>query len=627
VNATPQLSLNRAAAFARLLRSDPANTAVIGVFMLAAAFYLWLAADKSALSLQGASASPYNQLADAFLHGHLWVARAPAGLADLPEPYNPEQHFRFIAAYPDFAFYGKYLYLTWGPAPVLVLLVPLHLLGFEPSESLILVPFAIAGLGFALATLHVLLRQLGVESTWMCVLAALTISLCSAVPYLAGDPTVYHEAIAGGFCFAMAGVWLAVSTIADRRASPVRLALMSLSFGLAIGSRPTLVVLAVLLVPVYLALRSTRRRRGLLAALIAPLATCVLLLAAYNQARFGNPLEYGNRYQLSGGYNLIYHWGALGYIPPGVWSYLLTPPRLDVLFPFLVFIAPQVSYPAALPAHYVPITEGTAGLLPMAPIAVFLVALPWLWRRRPAVLGALGPALLALTLAGAAIMLLLSYEFFGTTERYEVDYIPPLLFGALAAWLALSVHARGHWRRLTRVGGGLLVAWGCLAGVAIACAELPEGTSDELIKLGSPVSIAIAAATGHPVLANVEAPHVTGYSSESYASTGSNVTGIWLAPGEHAVLTVVSSSARMLSLVGKVSVEPSQSTAKPLAVSVSGPGHERNDYWLSSGEQVEIPLHPQTGINRFELASLAATAPKTTAPPLLVLTGLRLAES
>jgi hypothetical protein len=82
------------------------SVALIAVFLLASAFYLWRAAYLIPLALHGSSSSPYNQLADAFLHLHLWVARAPAGLLNLAEPYNPAQRANLAAAYPDYALCG-----------------------------------------------------------------------------------------------------------------------------------------------------------------------------------------------------------------------------------------------------------------------------------------------------------------------------------------------------------------------------------------------------------------------------------------------------------------------------------------------------------------------------------------
>lgn len=251
---------SRGAVRARL-SVDRLSIALGVVFVLAAAFYLWTAATTEPLALHGEEADAYNRLAVAFLHLHLWVMKAPPELLSLSNPYSQAQNIAIQSRFDihDYALYDGRLYLTWGPGPVLVLLIPLHLLGFSPSPSVTASLFAIGGLGFALATLRVILRQLGGAPLWMSLLAACALALSSVVPFILRVPLVYEEAIAGGYCFAMAGVWLAASALVDRRASLWRLALMSLAFGLATASRPTLGLLALLLVPVYLSLRATRR--------------------------------------------------------------------------------------------------------------------------------------------------------------------------------------------------------------------------------------------------------------------------------------------------------------------------------------------------------------------------------
>src|SRR5262245_53141227 len=121
----------------RSLLDDRVTLALGAVFLLAAAFYLWTAATSVPLTLHGADSETYNRLADAFLHLRLSLGDAPEGLLRLPDPYDPVQNLQFRTAYGvhDLALYDGRLYATWGPAPALVLLVPMHLIGLAPSPS------------------------------------------------------------------------------------------------------------------------------------------------------------------------------------------------------------------------------------------------------------------------------------------------------------------------------------------------------------------------------------------------------------------------------------------------------------------------------------------------------------
>jgi hypothetical protein len=594
-------------AFARIRAPDRVSLTLAVVLVLSAGFYLWTAGTTFPLMLHGAGADPYNQLADAFLHFRLSLGRAPAGLVDLAEPYSPAQNAPFQEHLHDFVLYKGSLFITWGPAPVIVLLVPLHLLGFEPSASVTVSLFASVGLGFALATLSVVLRQIGAVPLWMCVLAAFTLALASAVPFMLRLPEVYEEAVAGGYCFAMAGIWLAISALADRRASLPRLVLMSLCIGLATGSRPTLVLTAPILVLVYVSLRAVQPRRGLLPALAVPICLCVVLLLAYNEARFGNPLENGAKYQLAGIDQRTAHFDELSYVSPGLWFYGVSAPRAVTLFPFIVLAPPPISYPASLPALYARELEPTGGLLPMAPIVVFLAALPWIWRRSTS-LGRLSVPLLVLAGAGVACVLFLSYVFFSATERYEVDFTTLFLLGALAAWLTLAKDARGWRRRLVRLGGGLLATWSCVAGLAISftgyyylLATTHPGTWRRLQDIGSPLSTAIAIVEGHPEMAEIYATHLP-----------------VLDVGEQADLTVVSPGTRTATLLARWF--PAARSGKAIvrvpyaaAVLIRGPGHRSSMYRIrASGEVARIPIRLSTGLNRLTVVPLATLATGTT---------------
>jgi hypothetical protein len=590
--------------------------------LLAAIFYAWTAGTSYELSLTGGS-NAYNALASAFLHLHLSVGRAPTELVNLSEPYNPTQNAPFQSGLHDIVLYHGSLYITWGPAPAIVLLVPLHLLGFMPTPGLVTAVFAVAGLGFSLATLRVVLRQIGDVPLWMCVLAALTLALASAMPFTLRRPDNYEEEIAGGYCFVMAGIWLAIALLADRRkVSLRRLALISLCFGLATGSRPTLAFTAVLLVPVYFALRAVRPRRGLLTALVLPLGICLVLLLAYNQARFGDPLENGVRYQLAGIDQRTARFDDLAYVPPGLWFYWLSPPRAGVLFPFLSLTRPPLPYPGRLPGLYALQTE-TIGLLPMTPIVAFLAALPWIWRRRSSALSGLTVPLLLLGGAGIACVLMLSYLFYSATERYAVDFATLLLLGALASWLVLATTARGWRRRLARIGGGLLAAWSCVAGLAISfvgyenlLAVTHPGAWTTLQDVVSPISTALAIGVGHPVLEEVAEPSPP-----------------LLPVGEGAHLTIVSPGTRSAVLL--VRWTPAEKSGETIeyggysaTVAIRGPGRARSIYRVGAGgEKIRIPLRLSAGLNRVTVEPLATeNAPVPDSEQLLLVHGLSLAK-
>jgi len=588
------------------------NLILGAVFLLSAVFYVWTAATSVPLSLHDGAQDRYNQLASALLHLHLYVGRAPTALTQLADPYRPELNRAFVAGINDDVLYHGRLYFIWGPAPALVLLVPLHLLGYEPSASVTVGVYSIVGLGFALATLRVLVKQIGDVPMWMCAIAGLALSLSSAIPFLLRTPSVSEDILAGGYCFMMAGVWLTVVALTSRRASVPRLALMSLCFGLAAGSRPTLGLGALVLIPVYLRLRPNRSRQSLLLSLGLPIAVCFVLLLGYNQARFHQPFEIGSHYQLTGYDSRTAPLGRLSYALPGAWLYVISPPQPMIVFPFIALSRPQAAYPRAIGPP-----EITGGLLPMAPIVAFVAALPWIWRRRPALLGTLAAPFMVLAGAGMAMMLVAAYELFASTERYEVDFATLFLLGGVAAWLALSMGPPSRRRRLLRVVGGVLAAWGCIAGLATSffgygdfLAVQHPGTWRTLEDLGSPVSTAIADLAGRPLLA------------ATFMSLDIGESEYLLGLHEQGELTIVSPGTRTATLRAQVELLP----GTRYGLGIKGPGGTTSDYAPASGRTFDLRVRLDDGLNHLTLYPLQTSAEPPTNGPVMRVSDLSLAS-
>jgi hypothetical protein len=586
--------------------------------LISAVFYVWTASTSVPLRLHDGSQDRYNLLASALLHLHLSVGRAPASLMRLSDPYKPESNRMLggptdASSLNDDVLYHGLLYFVWGAAPALVLLVPLHVLGFEPTASVTVAVYSIVGLGFALATLRVLVGQIGEVPMWMCALAGLALSLGSAIPFLLRTPSVSEDILAGGYCFDMAGVWLAMAALAGRSASTPRLALMSLCFGLAAGSRPTLGLCALVLIPVYVRLRGSHSRRSLVLALGLPISVCFLLLLAYNQARFHQPFEVGSRYQLTDYDSREAPFGRLSYVLPGTWPYVSNPPQPMIVFPFIALTSPQVVRPSGLA-----VPEITGGLLPMTPIVAFVATLPWIWRRRRRLLGAFAAPLMVLAGAGLLMMLLASYELFASTERYEVDFATLFVLGGLAAWLSLSMGPPSPRRLLLRVGGGLLIAWGCLTGFATsffgygdALATQHPQTWRALEDAGAPLSTAIDAFIGHPVLA------------ASFTSVTTGVTEYVLAPGAQGRVTVVSPGVRTVTLMTMAERLPG--TRYRLGFTASGSASVSYPVPNIRGP-VDLPVRLHRGLNHLVLFPVGVSpAERSTTRPVMLVSVLSIA--
>jgi hypothetical protein len=222
-------------------------------------------------------------------------------------------------------------------------------------------------------------------------------------------------------------------------------------------------------------------------------------------------------------------------------------------------------------------------------------------------------------------VLFLSYVFFSTTERYEVDFTTLFLFGAVAAWVALSKDARGWRRQLVRIGGGALAVWSCIAGAAISftgyynlLATTHPGTWRTLQDLSSPVSQAVAIVEGHSVLAEASAPNFP-----------------LLLPGEAAHVVIVSPDSRTTMLLAALipAVESSGGLVRggySSSLLVSDPNHASSTYRIPAGGAViRISASLGPGLNRLALTPLASKANGASAAPasqhVLYISGLSLA--
>src|SRR5205823_2946468 len=146
---------------------------------------------------------------------------------------------------------------------------------------------------------------------------------------------------------------------------------MGLWLGLAIAARPNVGLLLIPAAIALLVIDKPMRWRAAAAALI-PLAVIGALLLAYNEARFGDPFEFGNKYQITVTSMLdkklcslcapreFARWannmGQYLFAPVGVWSQ----------FPFAILYRAQLDPATMFPAE----TEPSAGIVPLIPLTM-----------------------------------------------------------------------------------------------------------------------------------------------------------------------------------------------------------------------------------------------------------------
>ena len=439
------------------------------VFALVGSFYLWTEVSASYRSICGVegltfsakSDDYYPLLTQGFLHGHLSLDRDPSPeFLKIADPWDPAKTGSLRL--PDATYYRGRYYLYFGPAPVFLLFLPCKvLLGRYPSHSVAVLVFSLLGYGANLVLLGALRRRYfpGIGIPWL-VAGALVTGFASAVPQMIRRPDVWEVAIACGY-FALSAA-LGALYLAIVRRSRLWLAVASLGFGLAIASRPTLLFCPAALLFGMAAIGPgggnrtgiwARLGRSALAAL-GPVAACLLVLFAYNFERFGNPLEFGQRYQMHARDERHTPSMSPRFVPFNLRVYFLCPPRPSPRFPFV----DGIDVPD-LPRGQLGF-EDVYGLLPTMPALLAGLALLGLLRRSaPERYQGLGPFAASAAVAAAASCGLILL-FAGACNRYQVDFAPYLALLAAVGILWVVDLRRGPTR-----------AWAATRAVlALACA-------------------------------------------------------------------------------------------------------------------------------------------------------------
>jgi hypothetical protein len=602
---------------ARGITLSPWTILTVLFFAAVAVFYFWTAATTvEGMHFDKAGSRNYGLLADALRHGQLSLrVKPPQALMDLPNPYDPTANRPFRdAGLWDLSLRNGHLYAPWGPTAAIVLFAPFQLIGIEIPESFAVALFGFLGLLFSVMTLRFLVRRFLPDTPrWALAAATVFLAFGTSLPFVLRRPSFYEVAVTCGLCFAMLGLWLLVTGWFGLRPSWRRLAGAGLCFGLALVSRPTLGALAI--VPLGLVLAAWRHaawpegvtRRQALVALLVPAVACGLLLAAYNDARFGSPMEFGQKYQLAGLYPADLKTFDPAFIPSGLFLYLLAPPRPMALFPF-VQLSSTPTLPWATPADFFAL-EATGGVLILAPALFWILLLPFAARRMAPDLRGL---LFGLVGAGAVIVFAMSFILPGTTQRYTVDFMALLSLAALLIWLVMLTRAeRGSRRRRLVAGSGLVVlAWGSAFGLALGFTgyyDLSKPSHHpklfyQLQDAFAPISALETRIAGRAVIGMISSPEGSAPGKMTWGSLGDgDGADFYVSPPPGTVVTVAAPRSGTYHLRG--GIEPGSDAVPVMTISHTGePDHTMK---VGATQGMDVQLRLKAGVSRIGWSAVA----------------------
>lgn len=430
-----------AVALCRVRRLPLARLATWATHGLVVWLYVWLATGGS-FSLAG-DAGYYGWLADAFLAGqtHLTIEPRPELLA-LPDPYNPVHNAPY-RLHDALLYNGKY-YLYWGPVPAVIRAASKAVTGIQLTDRIMVLVFGLSAYGLFWHLARELRdRAFRRAPNWLVLLVTLCYGVGGVSSYLLARPSMYHEAILGGTCFALAGLYVWLRALEGARPGPLLLA--GLLFGLAVGSRFSMIGYAFGAGLVLLGRAWRARRRAALWPAVAfalPQLAILGLLLLYNEVRFGSFTEFGIRYILTGlNHHLEATYGGLqpATFPLNLAAYAAFVPTPLLYFPF--FMSAPLGVDAAgvfwLREQNFMAVPLAAPLIILAPLSLAMLR-PI--RPRPS---AGARAFVGAASVGIALSLTVLLFFHAATVRYLQDVVPVssllsglVLYRLYAAWEA-----------------------------------------------------------------------------------------------------------------------------------------------------------------------------------------------
>jgi len=250
----------------------------------------------------------YEAMTEAILDGHLYLDLEVAPeLSAMDNPYDAvKRSEENVPFYWDHAFYKDHYYMYFGVVPVFLLFVPLKLIGislYSYQATQIFVVFIILGM---FAVFYELIKRMCPEIPLTGFLSVFAASSWITVWYAVKYPALYCTANSGGVCLAVWGFYFcyrAFVTDGERRKTVVHAVLGALFSALTFGCRPTIGIFCLVLIPLlYFYLKrcgSLFEFAKVFAVFCVPFVIVAAFLMLYNYARFENPFEFGQSYQLT----------------------------------------------------------------------------------------------------------------------------------------------------------------------------------------------------------------------------------------------------------------------------------------------------------------------------------------
>lgn len=251
----------------------------------------------------------YELMAESILDGKLYIEYGDEeGLSALENPYDPDARNEAGISYQwDHAFYDGHYYMYFGVAPVFLAFLPYRVVTGEPlttyhATQAFVVVFVLG----IFALLYLLSKLFFKKLPFVAYLALSTAFSVMSVWYSTAEPALYCTAITAAIALEVWSLFFFIKAVWGTKRENLQIlyaAIGALLGALVFGCRPPIALANLLVIPMLIAfLRQRKFSFKLLGKLTLAALPYIIVGAAlmlYNYARFDDPFEFGQAYQLT----------------------------------------------------------------------------------------------------------------------------------------------------------------------------------------------------------------------------------------------------------------------------------------------------------------------------------------
>ncbi|MCI9501068.1 MAG: hypothetical protein HFG76_03545 [Hungatella sp.] len=405
----------------------------------------------------------YNELADAFMKGQVYLDREPPkSLETVENPYDTGLRDQVVVKEAgesfvwDYAYFNGKYYCYFGPVPVILFFIPARLILGEPCNTWDVV--TLCTLLFCIAGFY-LIYTIGKEyykslSLGLYLLMSSLYVWGSAIIYLVYYGVLYSLPIICGLLFGTAGLACWVSAKKNGKLKKSLLIIGSLLVALVMGCRLQMAIILLLAFPIFwpeIISKQFFSKKGVVNTLcvILPFLFIGVGLLYYNYLRFLSPLDFGANYNLTSN-DMTNRGVVFDRIPIGTFIYLFQPLMITIKYPYQQLINVANDYMGYTNSE--PLFGGFFAINLVCVLTLFVFRMKRIMKKD----GVYSIAVCSFIFA--IIIMVVDIQMAGLTQRYMSDFGWLIVLCTILQIFTLEKIFKMHYEKIFREGVLVMVS-------------------------------------------------------------------------------------------------------------------------------------------------------------------------